>query len=325
VLFFSHSLRNPTKANCGDHSYAGEITIDNKAYTLLLVADGISSAGADYIASATAIKEIVNYLESSKKVDPENTINTVIIEAIYHANDVILSGTAGPSTMKTTLSLLLIDAEDVYMANAGDSRIYGFENGTWTQLTVDDAQSQKVMENGKSKLYGGSPIIVQALNKYLGLQNLVCDVIEIPIEKYTGYVLMSDGLYTLAQWEEYTNDIFNTLDMNETFEKNKTSLNDQIKDDASIAIYKSNIKSTIDFKSNELNQYSKAVYYEYFNATLESFIEKKDIESINSVIEIMIKNHFINNKPNAVKLLDKILAAGAKDAGGKLVMEIRKL
>lgn len=59
------SVKNPIKEHCGDASFSGEIVFNNENINLLLVADGVSKANKDWLASNIWI--LIKFFIQNKK------------------------------------------------------------------------------------------------------------------------------------------------------------------------------------------------------------------------------------------------------------------
>ena len=191
-IHFSFSLKNPTKSKCGDASFSGIIKSHSIEFILLIVADGVSKAPKDYLASASVVKFIKEYLET----EPISDIKTAFEKAVLFANTQICIGVEGTAGMLSTLSALIYlpAAEKIYIINIGDSRIFGYNSIGWNLLTTDDATRVPYKENGKLKLQNGVPIYITGLNKAMGGdKNLSVEAVEINANEYTGFTLLTDG------------------------------------------------------------------------------------------------------------------------------------
>ena len=70
----NYSFKNPIKSKCSDSSFSGLLNIEEKEIALLMVADGVSKAPKDYLASASVIRFMKEFLENSKSKNPNTTL-----------------------------------------------------------------------------------------------------------------------------------------------------------------------------------------------------------------------------------------------------------
>ena len=61
------SVKNPKKSKCGDACFADKIIISDNEYILLIVADGVSRAPKDWLASSSTIAFILEKLKQNSK------------------------------------------------------------------------------------------------------------------------------------------------------------------------------------------------------------------------------------------------------------------
>jgi serine/threonine protein phosphatase PrpC len=131
---------------------------------LFVVADGMGGHQAGEIASAIAVETILaaNFTTS---------IEVELSQAIQRANDSILAEVDQHpelSGMGTTVAVLLVQAEKIYLAHVGDSRIYHYAAGQLVQLTQDHSLVAELVKNGEiseneAKHHPQRNILTQAL------------------------------------------------------------------------------------------------------------------------------------------------------------------
>ena len=325
--YFSHSIKKPVKTKCGDASFSGKMQILEDTYIVLIVADGVSKAAKDWLASATTVRLMKNYLSTLT----EPNIKEQIVKAIELTNFDILSGIEDTIGMKSTLCVLLYNEknENVYFANIGDSRIYGFDNNhSWKQLSVDDVHTQVYKENGKTLLQNVQPIMRSTLSQCIGGGNsLNIKIQEIDAIKYKGFCLMSDGLYSLLDFEKIISNLYHTAKMKQEITMLENNLLNTIDDDASVAILRIiPEKMQIEQLQHENNNnYSKAML---MHAVLPDFYDKiaqQNETDIIQLLEWMVQHHIYLSKENMIELLEKMITTNCSLSVQKIKEIIRKL
>lgn len=325
-IHFSFSLKNPTKSKCGDASFSGLIENNSSEFVLLIAADGVSKAPKDYLASASVVKFIKEYL----KEEPINDIKTAFEEAVLFANSQICMGVEGTTGMLSTLSSLIYSPASgkIYTINIGDSRIFGFNTNVWNQLTTDDATRIPYKENGKLKLQNGVPIYMSGLSKAMGGdRNLSVEAVEINNLEYTGFALLTDGFYGVTNWEKYVNDLFQSTSPNELIEKITPELLAAINDDASLSMLRlpmhDAVKLSVEILDNA--QYSKAMLQPFIQGQLDEAFKAKDIQKINDLVKLLEKYQILDTRPKMILLLEKLIQFQATEAIQVLSGLIRRM
>lgn len=314
-LTFSFSIKNPSKSKCGDASFSGTIKNKDKEFILLIAADGVSKAPKDYLASASVVKFIKEYLEA----EPINNIKDAFEEAVLFANTQICIGVDGTTGMLSTLSALLYFPanEKIYSINIGDSRIFGYNANGWNQLTTDDTTRIPYKENGKLKLQNGVPIYMTGLNKAMGGdKKLSVEMVEINANEYTGFTLLTDGFYSISNWEKYVNELFHTPSTKQLIEKFNAELLGIINDDASLSMLRLPIPHTFQFSidNNSNSQYSNTMLQPFIYQELDNAFVANDIPKINKIVKWMDKFQILDTKPNMILLLERLIKFQVSEA-----------
>ncbi len=186
---------------------------------LFIVADGMGGHNAGEVASSMAIDEIAGYIidryaKLDKNEDFEIGINTLIKEAISHANDKIYKKSLLESScfgMGTTLSLVFIINYAVYIGHIGDSRIYLIRNNTITRLTDDHSLVAELVKNGTIKPeeahnHPQKNIITRSLGTEYSIQS---DAKQLIANEGDLLLICSDGLTNMLEDEEILNIVNN--------------------------------------------------------------------------------------------------------------------
>jgi len=215
---------------------------DNRATVndrLFLVCDGVGGSNKGEIASFVACDSIQTYfnsfLDTEKKFDPE-FIKKAIQYTEIRFDDYIKENPIAKG-MATTLCLLYLDSDRIYLAHAGDSRIYQFRKGEIIFKTEDHSLVNSMLKNGQinpeeAKKHPQRNII------YKAIQGSKIPV-EIDISQITDiqpddrFLMCTDGI----------TEVFNDKELEKLFSKNdspeetlatiKDSCNDQARDNYS--------------------------------------------------------------------------------------------
>lgn len=164
---------------------------------VFVVCDGMGGHEGGEIASKTAVRGIIEYLNI-------NTIENASIslhQAILYANQqvyTIAQNNPELRGMGTTAVVLLIYKDEIHTAHVGDSRIYVHDDNKLIQITKDHSVVQDMVDNG---------IILQEeaethprkneITKALGIKESVSPTISskpIKAKKGDRFIICSDGL-----------------------------------------------------------------------------------------------------------------------------------
>lgn len=310
INYIAFSIRNPSKQRCGDASFAGAIEISGEKVVLLLVADGVSKAPKDWLASRSAVDFIVDEIKQSKQPIPE-----ALKEAVEIANSKICAGVENTYSMLTTLSAVVFhpSKEKLYWSNVGDSRIFGLKNNEWHQLTTDDSTSMPYKENGKLKLQNGVPIMLSALTKAIGQDSaLPITIKETAAHEYKALALASDGFYDLTGFNQYASELAASADMEKKATDIQSEILSQIRDDASIAVIRLPGKKNFDLRSYLMQQNHTAIEPVETLEILEQEIKKaalnQDHEYLEKILDFMQSHRLFYPKPKMIELLEYLIA-----------------
>ncbi len=115
---------------------------------LFLIADGMGGHNAGEVASAMAARTVRElFLDIKAEVD----YNDFLRDAIQLANDKVYKASLIDSqynNMGTTLSVLIISRDRIFIGHVGDSRIYYMTQNTIQQLTTDHTLVQAMIDSG---------------------------------------------------------------------------------------------------------------------------------------------------------------------------------
>lgn len=172
---------------------------------LAVVCDGMGGMENGRLASETAVSTLLKVYEASEH--PNNPAS-FLYPCADLANEAVRRVTAGRAG--TTLVSALIRRGELYWLSVGDSRGYLYRQGALVQFTQDHnyrtvLQEQKAVGRITEEEYLRRMDRAEALVSYLGMEHfalLDCSTEPLPLIRGDRVLLMTDGLYKLADHEE---------------------------------------------------------------------------------------------------------------------------
>lgn len=169
---------------------------------LYIVADGMGGHKAGDVASKTAIECVTDYIKESSITNPV----TVLKRAIIFANDKVYKMSQEEvdySGMGTTFVAAVIDEDNMYVVNIGDSRLYVIDEAI-RQITLDHSLVEELIRTGqldrnKGRNHPEKNIITRALGI---AQEVVPDFFEVKLKEDDKILLCSDGLSNMVEDDE---------------------------------------------------------------------------------------------------------------------------
>lgn len=188
---------------------------------IIAVADGVSSLGSGFRASAAAIRRFVAEITSRAYMEQQIDAQDVKEAYVETARELIELNREGNSTSATTLTATVYPVNGLLLVvHVGDTRAYIFKNGRLVRLTEDH------------KIQGTSVI-----TRSLGIALHDPQITATFFEPGSTLILASDGLYEVVREDEIINVLLNkhppTLVVKDLIEK---VIERRGEDDASIAI-----------------------------------------------------------------------------------------
>jgi protein phosphatase len=184
--------------------------------TVLLVADGIGGGAAGEVASAVAVKAIVETLCNATPATGAAAARQsrlraqtlpgvrVGLQSALAAGDAEIRRAAGegsPSSVRglqmgTTATLGYVIWPQLYVAHAGDSRCYLLRDGTLQLLTTDHTYAERFRAQSGTPADPDSPWHHVLWNALGGVRNAVLqpEINRVPLQLYDTLVLCTDGL-----------------------------------------------------------------------------------------------------------------------------------
>ena len=169
---------------------------------LFLVADGMGGHNAGDLASRTCVETFVERLKESKKRTPVGAME----DAVEYANRAIMEKATEDVHFKgmgTTLVGMMIEDDNAYIINIGDSRLYQIRDGI-RQITTDHSLVEEMVlsgEIGKDQMrtHPNKNIITRALGTSPKPKP---DCFEVKVASGDVYLLCSDGLSNMVDDKE---------------------------------------------------------------------------------------------------------------------------
>lgn len=171
------------------------------AYHLMGVFDGMGGEKCGEIASYIAAKGFLS-MEHALSIEHTN-LNLLIQDFVRGINRDIVDEMhlRKVSRMGSTLAGLLIEGDQAYAINLGDSRIYMYRRGLLSRLSVDHTEANLLIKLGVlTEESAKNHHSKHRLTQHLGVEYDGFDIeaeISNPIKLMTGdyFLLCSDGLY----------------------------------------------------------------------------------------------------------------------------------
>ena len=191
------------------------ITLAHGQNPLAIVCDGIGGQEGGEIAAQLAIETLPREINRSATTDMEvypDSHSLVLEQAIRVTNDLISQRNDQESRqdrqrMGTTLVMAFAQAQEMYAAHVGDSRIYWITAHSCHQVTVDDDLASREVKLGyllyrDAIQYPNAGVLVQALGMS-SANNLHPTVQRLIIDQDCVFLLCSDGLSDYDRVEQY--------------------------------------------------------------------------------------------------------------------------
>ncbi len=162
---------------------------------LFIVADGMGGHAAGEIASQIAVETVYQSLQETDQDNPEKQLKQAIEQA-NRAVEQAANGNKAWQGMGTTLTILLLQQQQGYLAHVGDSRIYRLHNSQFEQLSDDHSLVGEQIRQGiltpeQAKVSTLGNILLQAIGMTPELD--ICQK-SIPLTAGDRFLLCSDGL-----------------------------------------------------------------------------------------------------------------------------------
>ncbi len=169
--------------------------------TLLVLADGMGGCNAGEVASALVVERVLAIeAEGSEFID-------ILPISLNKANRALLDYASlhrECSGMGTTVAIVKVETDRIYVAHVGDSRVYWWHEGILTQLTTDHSLVEELVRGGgitkeQAKCHPQKNVLTRALGTP-GEIKVECK--EHPVTKGDRILLCTDGLTVMLDNEE---------------------------------------------------------------------------------------------------------------------------
>jgi protein phosphatase len=180
----------------------------NDKLGVYVLADGMGGHQGGEIASNIAVDSISNVLSSSIMLPQNKNLEDIISNALYTANNAIISYGKNHIeliNMASTILILTFHDDVASYIHLGDSRAYLYRrNDHLIQLTDDDSLVMKMVKQGSiSKDDSRRHSLRNIVTRYVGTTNLVIpDIHQCEMETTDRIMLCSDGLTNMLTDEE---------------------------------------------------------------------------------------------------------------------------
>jgi protein phosphatase len=174
---------------------------------IYVVCDGMGGLDSGEVASSRAVAAILASFQSTAQ--SEATIDSRLLTAICAANrDVFEFGRIPPPKgMGTTAVAAAVDANQLIIANVGDSRAYLIDDGQCRQITVDHSYINELIRNGTLTAETAQSADVEAMQsiitRAIGIASEVePDIYTVDLHPGAAVLLSTDGLTRHVQARE---------------------------------------------------------------------------------------------------------------------------
>ena len=199
-----------THVGCSRDHNEDDFYLSEGGEALCVVADGMGGHNSGEVASAMAIRAIVDYYRETIPEDDEayeKPVNGEAVdlnqhrlkEALQKANQAVFEASESEEAfdgMGTTIVSGYFAEEGVYLAHIGDSRAYRYRNGSLEQLTADHSLANEYVQMG---------VLAQEDVEFFAYKNVItracglADDVEVDVQfndfaQDDLFILCSDGL-----------------------------------------------------------------------------------------------------------------------------------
>lgn len=119
---------------------------DEEPYQIYIVCDGVGGAQKGDVASKIACQELINFLLAQEEIE-EQILKNGIIEIELSLNNYVKVNPYSEG-MATTVTLVLIDQEKIYLLHIGDSKIIYLRNGKLEYVSHDHSLVNEMIDTG---------------------------------------------------------------------------------------------------------------------------------------------------------------------------------
>lgn len=194
---------------------------NDNGLNLYILADGMGGYKGGEIASKVAITAVSKYI--TEKFDSiakdKNSILDLLEDAIIFANSAIYEESEQDEELQdmgTTLEVLIIYKQKVYIGHVGDSRIYRIRKNNMKKITTDHSYVEKLIQDGEitreeSYNHPKKNLLIKALGTD---EEVEPDLIYTVLNKNDMIIICSDGLTNMIKEEEILDIVLNNSSEN---------------------------------------------------------------------------------------------------------------
>lgn len=178
---------------------------------IYVVCDGMGGNAAGEVASAMAVRALIEWFASSAVIDPgadeQMPVENRLAAAIYEANRVVREAAfENPEldSMGTTLVCACLDGGRIVIGNVGDSRAYLVRNGDCMQITQDHSfLDEEVRKGNMTPEMAAASNLQSVITRAIGVAEIVePDLFAATLQPDDMLLLASDGLTRYAHTAE---------------------------------------------------------------------------------------------------------------------------
>jgi protein phosphatase len=216
--FFALADRGQRRTSNQDHAAAVALP---GGYILLVVADGVGGAGGGETASEETVNAFVATMWADEISDPALALAKALDQANARVRQLQSTDTK-LAHMATTLVSALVQGDDAWIVNVGDSRAYRCADGMLEPLTQDDSWIAEQVRSGAMTAEEAAKSPYQnVITRGVGVEeNLKIErIIHQQLGEGDSLLLCSDGLYRSVAGETIAATLMEHPDANMAAEK----------------------------------------------------------------------------------------------------------
>ena len=178
---------------------------------IYVVCDGMGGNAAGEVASAMAVRGLIESYGSTAAVEQEGAdpipVENRLVHAIYEANRVVREAsleTPEFDSMGTTLVCACLDGNRIVIGNVGDSRAYLVRNGECSQITQDHSfLDEEVRKGNMTPEMAAASNLQSVITRAIGVADTVePDLYAAVLHPDDMLLLASDGLTRYAHTDQ---------------------------------------------------------------------------------------------------------------------------
>jgi len=180
---------------------SGQFTVGRRG-ALLTLSDGMGGHAAGEVASSTVISSVRSTLQVHADAPAEQRLEAAVRRA--NADVIEAAQTKGQHGMGATLTAVLVEKTNAYVAEVGDSRAYLLRAGQLKQLTRDQSLVQMLVDQGlmQPEEAENSPrknILLQAMGS---VDEVHAAIGQVALRQGDKLLICSDGISNAITHEE---------------------------------------------------------------------------------------------------------------------------